>query len=248
MTRFALTLEFDGGPFVGLQRQVQGPTVQHAVEKAVRAVTGETVTLHSAGRTDSGVHALAMVSHLDIAKAFEPHRLTDALNALLRPDPIAVTACRVVADDWHARFSCLGRRYQYRIRNRRPPLTLERGKAWHITRPLDHEAMQRAAQTLVGSHDFTTFRSVNCQAKNPVKTLDRLDVRREADLVLVEADARSFLHHQVRSMVGTLALVGLGQWSEAQVAEALEAKDRAALGLNAPPEGLYFVEALYPPD
>ena len=246
MTRFALTLEYDGGPFMGLQRQDHGPTVQQAVEEAVLAVTGETVTMHSAGRTDSGVHALAMRSHVDIAKDIEPFRLMEALNALLRPAPVAVLACEVVPDDWHARFSCIGRAYEYRIATRRAPLTLERGKVWHLARPLDAEAMHRAARALIGRHDFTTFRSAHCQANDPVKTLDRLDVRREGDHVIVEAAARSFLHHQVRSMVGTLALVGQGQWREAQVAEALAAKDRAALGLNAPSEGLYFVRAVYP--
>ena len=248
MTRFALTLEYDGGPFMGLQRQDHGPTVQQAVEEGVTAVTGETVTMHSAGRTDSGVHALAMRSHVDIAKDIEPFRLMEALNALLRPAPVAVLACEIVPDDWHARFSCLGRAYEYRIANRRAPLTLEKGKAWHLARELDAEAMHRAGQALVGRHDFTTFRSAHCQAKDPVKTLDRLDVRREGDRVIIEAAARSFLHHQVRSMVGTLALVGQGQWREEQVAEALAAKDRAALGLNAPSEGLYFVRAVYPED
>jgi tRNA pseudouridine38-40 synthase len=248
VTRFALTLEFDGGPFMGLQRQDHGPSVQAAVERAVGEVTGETATLHSAGRTDSGVHALGMVSHVDIAKAIEPFRLMEALNARLRPDPIAVLSCEIRPDDWHARFSCVGRKYEYRIANRRAPLTLDRGRAWQVARNLDAEAMQRAAQALVGSHDFTTFRSAHCQAKDPVKTLDRLAVRRVADHVLIEAEARSFLHHQVRSMVGTLALVGLGQWREEQVGEALAAKDRAALGLNAPPEGLYFVAARYPAD
>jgi tRNA pseudouridine38-40 synthase len=246
MTRFALTLEFDGSPFMGLQRQDHGPSVQQAVETAVHAVTGETVTMHSAGRTDSGVHALAMRSHVDIAKAIEPFRLMEALNAHLRPDPIAVLACEVKPDDWHARFSCLTRAYEYRIVNRRAPLTIERGHAWHITRELDAEAMHRAAQALVGRHDFTTFRSAHCQANDPVKTLDRLDLRREGERVIVEAAARSFLHHQVRSMVGTLALVGQGQWREEQVGEALVAKDRAALGFNAPAEGLYFVAATYP--
>ena len=246
MTRFALTLEFDGGPFMGLQRQEHGPSVQAEVERAVREVTAEAATLHSAGRTDSGVHALAMISHVDIAKAITPFRLMEALNARLRPQPIAVLACEPKPDDWHARFSCIGRRYRYLIRNRRAPLTLDKGRAWHVGRPLDAEAMHRAAQALIGRHDFTTFRSAHCQAESPVKTLDRLDVRREGELVVIEADARSFLHHQVRSMVGTLALVGLGQWREDQVAEALAAKDRAALGLNAPPEGLYFVEAIYP--
>ena len=248
MARFALTLEYDGGPFMGLQRQDHGPTVQQAVEEAVQAVTGETATMHSAGRTDSGVHALAMRSHVDIAKAIEPFRLMEALNALLRPAPVAVLACEIVPDDWHARFSCVGRAYEYRIANRRAPLTLEKGKAWHIARELDAEAMHRAAQALIGRHDFTTFRSAHCQAKDPVKTLDRFDVRREGDHVIIEAAARSFLHHQVRSMVGTLALVGQGQWREQQVAAALAAKDRAALGLNAPSEGLYFVRAVYPED
>ena len=246
MTRFALTLEFDGGPFMGLQRQDHGPSVQESVERAVFEITGEQATMHSAGRTDSGVHALAMVSHIDIAKDIAPFRLMEALNARLRPDPIAVLACEPKPDDWHARFSCVGRSYLYRIRNRRAPLTIERGKAWQVTRPLDADAMDRAAQTLVGLHDFTTFRSAHCQAESPVKTLDRLAVRRESDAVLIEAEARSFLHHQVRSMVGTLTLVGLGQWREEQVAEALEARDRAALGLNAPAEGLYFVSARYP--
>ena len=245
MTRFALTLEYDGGPFMGLQRQDHGPTVQQAVEEAFYAVTGETVAMHSAGRTDSGVHALAMRSHVDIAKDIEPFRLMEALNALLRPAPVAVLACEVVPGDWHARFSCIGRAYEYRIANRRAPLTLEKGRAWHLARPLDAEAMHRAAQHLVGRHDFTTFRSAHCQAKDPVKTLDRLDVRREGDHVIVEAAARSFLHHQVRSMVGSLALVGQGKWCQEQVAEALAAKDRAALGLNAPSEGLYFVRAVY---
>ena len=246
MTRFALTLEFDGGPFMGLQRQEHGPSVQGEIERAVLEVTGETAILHSAGRTDSGVHALAMVSHVDVAKDIAPFRLMEALNARLRPEPIAVIACAARPDDWHARFSCVGRSYLYRIRNRRAPLTLDKGRAWLVTRPLDAEAMQRAAQALVGHHDFTTFRSAHCQAESPVKTLDRLDVRREDDAVLIEAEARSFLHHQVRSMVGTLALVGLGQWCEGQVADALAARDRAALGLNAPAEGLYFVEARYP--
>lgn len=246
MTRFALTLEFDGGPFMGLQRQSHGPSVQQAVEDAAFAVTGEAVVMHAAGRTDAGVHALGMRAHLDIAKPITPFRLMEALNALLRPAPVAVLDCVEVAADWHARFSCTGRAYVYRIANRRAPLTLERGKAWQIAKPLDAEAMHRAAQALVGRHDFTTFRSAHCQSASPLKTLDRLTVRREGDAVLVEAAARSFLHHQVRSMVGCLALVGMGRWSEAQVAEALEARDRQALGLNAPPDGLYFVHASYP--
>lgn len=246
MTRFAITLEFDGTPFVGLQRQTTGPSVQQAVEEAAHAVTGEVVTLHSAGRTDTGVHALAMRSHFDLEKEITPFRLMEALNAHLRPDPIAVTHCEVVPDEWHARFSCIGRRYVYRIVNRRTPLTLDLNRAWQVPQELDHEAMHRAAQALVGVHDFTTFRSVQCQAKDPVKTLDRLDVEREGEEIRIHAAARSFLHHQVRSMVGCLALVGMGRWREEQVAEALAARNRQELGLNAPPHGLYFVEAIYP--
>jgi tRNA pseudouridine38-40 synthase len=246
LTRFALTLEFDGGPFMGLQRQDHGPSVQQAVEEAVFATTGETVTLHAAGRTDAGVHALAMRVHIDIAKPIAPFRLMEALNAHLRPAPIAVLACEEKPEDWHARFSCIGRAYEYRVVNRRAPLTLERGHAWQVPQPLDAGAMHDAAQVLIGQHEFTTFRSVHCQAKAPLKTLDRLNVRREGESVLIEAAARSFLHHQVRSMVGCLALVGMGRWSKDQLADALAARDRQALGLNAPSDGLYFVRALYP--
>lgn len=246
MTRFALTIEFDGTPFQGLQRQKHGPSVQQSIEDALHRITGEDATLHSAGRTDTGVHALAMRAHVDLAKDIDPFRLSEALNAHLRPDPIAILACEVVPDDWHARFSCTGRRYVYRIANRRAPLTLEKNRLWQVANDLDHEAMHRAAQALVGCHDFTTFRSVHCQAKDPVKTLDRLDVERDGDEIRIHAEARSFLHHQVRSMVGCLKLVGSGSWREEQVAQALAAKDRAALGLNAPPHGLYFVEAIYP--
>lgn len=246
MNRFALTLEFDGAPFMGLQRQAHGPSVQQAVEEAVRAVTGETVTLHAAGRTDAGVHALAMRVHVDIAKDIAPFRLQEALNSRLRPAPIAVIACEAVPGDWHARFSCIGRSYLYRIVNRRAPLTLERGKAWLVRAPLDAAAMHRAAQALVGRHDFTTFRSVHCQAASALKTLDRLDVRRDEERIVIETEARSYLHHQVRSMVGCLVLVGLGRWPEKRIAEALAAQDRQALGLNAPAEGLYFTGARYP--
>lgn len=246
MTRFALTLEFDGTPFQGLQRQKHGPSVQQAVEEAAERVTGEKVTLHSAGRTDTGVHALAMRSHFDCEKDIDAFRLSEALNAHLRPDPIAVIGCEIVPDDWHARFSCIGRSYEYRIANRRAPLTLEKDRAWQVPQELDHEAMHRAAQALVGTHDFTTFRSVHCQAQSPTKTLDHLDVTREGEHVIIRTAARSFLHHQVRSMVGCLALVGMGRWREAQIGEALAARDRQELGLNAPPHGLYFVRAVYP--
>jgi len=248
LTRFALTIEFDGTPFMGLQRQPHGATVQQTIEDAVLKVTGEAVTLSAAGRTDTGVHALAMRVHFDIAKAITPFRLMQAINALIRPAPVAVLDCVEVADDWHARFSCIGREYVYRIANRRAPLTLERDRAWLLAQQLDHEAMHHAAQVLVGQHDFTTFRSAHCQSASPIKTLDRLTVRREGDHVLIEAAARSFLHHQVRSMVGCLAMVGTGKWSEADLADALEARDRQRLGFNAPPQGLYFVRATYPDD
>jgi tRNA pseudouridine38-40 synthase len=246
MPRFALTLEWDGTPFMGFQRQSHGPTVQAAIEAAVARITGETVVLHAAGRTDTGVHARAMRAHFDLSRPFDPQRMGAAINAVVRPAPIAVLDCVVVADDWHARFSCLGRAYEYRIVNRRAPLTLEAGRAWRIARPLDAGAMHDAAQVLVGLHDFTTFRSVHCQSASAIKTLDRLDVWREGDHVLIAAAARSFLHHQVRSMVGCLALVGQGQWTRDDLAAALDAKDRCKLGLNAPPEGLYFVKAIYP--
>jgi tRNA pseudouridine38-40 synthase len=245
VTRFALTVEFDGRPFMGWQRQPHGPSVQGAIEDALQTITGKTLTVHAAGRTDAGVHGLAMRAHVDVAKAITPFRLMEALNARLRPQPVAVLACEEVADDWHARFSCLGRSYEYRIVNRRAPLTFERGLAWQVPQPLDAEAMDAGAQMLVGRHDFTTFRSVHCQSASPVKTLSHMSVRREGDRVTVEAAARSFLHHQVRSMVGCLVLVGLGRWSTARLREALEAADRAQLGLNAPPDGLFFVAADY---
>lgn len=246
MTRFALTIEFDGRPFMGWQRQDHGPSVQQAIEDAAHAVTGEDVVAHAAGRTDAGVHALGMRAHVEIERKITPFRLMEALNARLRPNPVAVLDCVEVPDDWHARFSCIGRHYEYRIVNRRSPLTFEKGLAWRVAVPLDVEAMQAGADRLVGRHDFTTFRSAHCQADSPLRTLDRLDVVREADRVLVHASARSFLHHQVRSMVGCLALVGQGKWLPEDITDALEARDRAALGLNAPSDGLYFVRADYP--
>ncbi len=246
MTRWKLILEWDGTPFMGWQRQDHGPSVQASVERAALAMTGETVTAHAAGRTDAGVHALAMAVHVDIAKPLTEHRLREGLNALLRPDPVAVLVAEPVADDWHARFTCVGRRYLYRIANRRAPLALDAHRAWRIGPPLNMAEMREAASYLVGRHDFTTFRSVHCQSDSPVKTLDALTVEREEDEIHIRAEARSFLHHQVRSMVGCLALVGLGRWNAEDVHKALEARDRAALGLNAPPEGLYFAEALYP--
>ena len=246
MTRWRLTIEYDGGPFMGWQRQDHGPSVQQALEEALLRMTGELKTFTAAGRTDAGVHALAMTAHVDLAKNVTEHRLREGLNALVRPHPVSVLAVDKVPDDWHARFSCIGRRYLYRILNRRAPPALEAGKVWHVPVPLDVEAMQEGASHLIGRHDFTTFRSVHCQSESPVKTLDRLDVVREGDEIRIEAAARSFLHHQVRSMVGCLGLVGRGQWEPDDMRKALEARDRAALGLNAPPQGLYFVEAIYP--
>ncbi len=246
MTRWRLTVEYDGAPFVGWQRQTIGTSVQSVLERAIGRMTGEMVTIHGAGRTDAGVHALAMEAHADIAKPLTEHRLREGLNALVRPDPVSVLEVAPVADDWHARFSCSGRRYLYRILNQRAPPALLRGKVWHIGAPLDLDAMTEGAAKLLGSHDFTTFRSVHCQSASPIKTLDELSVERVDDEVHIGAAARSFLHHQVRSMVGCLALVGRGQWSPDDIGEALAARDRTALGLNAPPEGLYFVSAHYP--
>jgi tRNA pseudouridine38-40 synthase len=231
---------------MGWQRQDHGPSVQESIERAVERMTGEQALVHAAGRTDAGVHAMAMRAHVELEREVTPFRLMEALNALVRPDPIAILACEQVPDDWHARFSCIGRTYEYRIVNRRAPLTWEAGLAWRVPMTLDAGAMHDAAQQLVGRHDFTTFRSVHCQSESPVKTLDRLDVRREGDRVLIIAEARSFLHHQVRSMVGCLALVGQGKWSAEDLAAALAARDRAALGYNAPPDGLYFTAARYP--
>ena len=248
MTRFRLTVEYDGRPFMGWQRQAHGPSVQQAIEEAIGAITHERVTLHAAGRTDAGVHALAMTAHVEIDRAITPFRLVDGINAKLRPKPVAILAAEIVAEDFHARFSCIGRRYLYRIVNRRAPLALDSGRAWRVPVVLHADSMHRAAQHLVGRHDFTPFRSAHCQSESPVKTLDRLTVRRLGETIEIEAAARSFLHHQVRSMVGCLELVGRGKWSERDLKAALEAKDRAALGFNAPPDGLYFVEAVYPPD
>lgn len=245
MTRFKLVVEYDGRPFMGWQRQHHGPTVQGAIEAAVLAVTGEAATVTGCGRTDAGVHAAGQVAHVDIDRPIAPFRLMEALNAHLRPAPVAIVGC-AAADGFHARFDCIGRTYRYRIVNRRAPLTLDAGRAWQVPAVLDAAAMHAAAQLLVGRHDFTTFRSVRCQARSPVKTLDRLDVARDGDEIAIHAAARSFLHHQVRSMVGCLRLVGDGRWSPARLAAALAARDRRALGANAPPEGLTLVSATYP--
>jgi tRNA pseudouridine38-40 synthase len=245
VTRFRLTIEYDGRPFVGWQRQENGASVQGALEAAVLKLSGETVLVHGAGRTDAGVHAAAMTAHFDLERPMTAYRLQEALNALLRPAPIAILACTEAAANFHARFDCAGRAYRYRIINRRAPLTWDKGLAWQVSPALDAAAMHAAAQGLIGKHDFTTFRSAHCQAASPVKSLDRLTVRRDGETISIEAAARSFLHHQVRSMVGCLKLVGEGRWTADTLRAALAARDRAALGLNAPPDGLVFVTACY---
>ncbi|HET7084289.1 MAG TPA: tRNA pseudouridine(38-40) synthase TruA [Rhizomicrobium sp.] len=245
MTRFRLTLEYDGSPFVGWQRQDNGPSVQAALEEAIEKLSGERVTVTGSGRTDAGVHALGQVAHFDLEKLFEPGKVRDALNHYLRPNPVVVLDAAAAEVDFHARFSARARHYLFRILNRRSPPALETGKVWHVSPKLDAEAMHAAAQVLVGQHDFTTFRAAECQAQSPVKTLDRLDVSRRADEIHIEASARSFLHHQIRSFAGTLKLVGEGKWSARDVAQALAAKDRARCGPVSPPDGLYLVRVDY---
>lgn len=243
--RYRLTLEYDGGPFAGWQRQENGPSVQAALESAIFKLSGEAVTVTGAGRTDAGVHALGQVAHFDIEKEFAPGRLRDALNYHLRPDPIAIIEATHAESVFHARFSATARRYLYRILNRRAPPVLEHGRVWHVARELDADAMHLAGQHLVGQHDFTTFRAAECQAQSPVKTLDALSVRRAGEEIHIEAKARSFLHHQVRSMVGSLKLVGEGKWHPREMQSALKARDRARCGPVAPPEGLFLVRVDY---
>jgi tRNA pseudouridine38-40 synthase len=245
VTRYKLTLEYDGAGFVGWQRQDNGPSLQAALEAAVLGFCGEAVTVQGAGRTDAGVHALGQVAHLDLTKETDADTLRDALNFHLKPAAVAVLAAEVVDGDFHARFSALERAYRYRIVNRRARLALDRGRAWFVPQPLDAAAMHDAARVLVGHHDFTSFRARECQAKSPLKTLDALEVTRDGDELRIEARARSFLHHQVRNMVGTLKLVGEGKWARADVARALAARDRAAAGPTAPAEGLYLVSVGY---
>jgi tRNA pseudouridine38-40 synthase len=245
MPRYKLTVEYDGTPFVGWQIQDNGPSVQGRITEAVRAFSGEDVVVRGAGRTDAGVHALGQVAHFDLTNLRDADTVRDAVNAHLRPHPIAVLSAEQVADDFDARFSARRRRYVYRIINRRGDLTLERDRAWRVARELDAAAMHEAAQRLVGRHDFTTFRAAECQAKSPIKTLDSLDVERRGDELRVAASARSFLHHQVRSMVGSLVRVGEGGWSADDLAGALAARARAACGPVAPPHGLYLVAVEY---
>ncbi len=245
MPRYKITVEYDGRDFVGWQRQDNGPSVQEALEDAIRGFCGDTVTVFGAGRTDSGVHALGQVAHFDLAEAHPPDTVRDALNFHLKPAAVAVLAAESVAETFHARFDAVRRVYLYRILNRRPPPVLERGRAWWVPAPLDAGSMAAAARALVGRHDFTTFRAALCQARSPVKTLDALDVSRRGDEIHVMARARSFLHHQVRNMVGTLKLVGDGKWTADEVRVALAARDRARGGPTAPADGLYLVEVGY---
>jgi tRNA pseudouridine38-40 synthase len=245
MPRYKLTIEYDGRPFCGWQLQDSHLSVQGALEIAAKALCGEAVRVHGAGRTDAGVHAMGQVAHLDLPKDFRSDVVRDGLNAHLRPHPIAILSAEAVPDDFEARFSAIRRHYLYRVINRRADLALDLGQAWRVAKPLDTDAMHAAAQILVGKHDFTTFRDTECQAKSPEKTLDVLDVTREGDNVHITTSARSFLHSQVRSMVGSLVWVGEGRWSAADLKRALEARDRRACGLVAPPDGLYLMQVDY---
>lgn len=247
MPRYRLDIEYDGGAYAGWQRQANLPTVQEAIEKAVLAASGEAVTLRGAGRTDAGVHATGQVAHLDLAREWRAEKLQGALNAhlSLAGEHVGVLAATRTGDEFDARFSARARHYLYVILNRRAPAALMRGKVWHVPKRLDADAMHAAAQRLLGKHDFTTFRSVQCQSDSPIKTLDRLDVTRDGDLIEIRASARSFLHNQVRSMVGSLKRVGDGGWSADDLEAALKAADRARCGQVAPPDGLYLVKVDY---
>ncbi|MCW8836337.1 MAG: tRNA pseudouridine(38-40) synthase TruA [Rhodospirillales bacterium] len=248
MARFKLTIEYDGTDFVGWQRQDNGLGVQQVVEEAVKGFCGETVTVHVAGRTDAGVHALGQVAHFDLGRDAAPDTVRDALNFHMKAWPVSIIAAEEVPggdDGFHARFTARERAYLYRITNRRAPLALNRNRTWWVPFPLDADAMDKAAKVLIGRHDFTSFRAAQCQAESPVKTLDVLDVERSGEELHVRARARSFLHHQVRNLVGTLKLVGEGKWTADDVRRALDARDRSAAGPTAPAAGLYLVEVLY---
>jgi len=245
MPRYKLTIEYDGGPFAGWQRQDNGPSVQQALEEAARGLDPDASEVTGAGRTDSGVHALGQTAHLDLAKDLPGDTVRDALNAHLGDAPVAVLSAERAADGFHARFDAVRRSYLYRAIDRRPPLTLDRGRVWRVPRRLDAEAMDKAAQRLVGKHDFTTFRAAECQAKSPVKTLDAIAVRRVGPEVHIACSARSFLHRQVRSFAGSLVEVGAGKWTADDLSDALGARDRAACGPVAPPDGLYLVRVDY---
>jgi tRNA pseudouridine38-40 synthase len=247
MPRYRLRIEYDGTPYVGWQRQDNGPSVQGAIEAAILSLTGETVSIRGAGRTDSGVHAMGQVAHADLARAWKEHTLRNALNAHLgmAGERVAILDAAEVPDDFDARFSALKRHYLYRIISRKAPLALEANRAWFVTKDLDHEAMHAAGQMLVGRHDFTTFRAAQCQANSPIRTIDRLEVTRTGDLIEMRVSAQSFLHNQIRSFAGTLKLAGEGKWTTEDVRSALEARDRKACGPVAPPDGLYFMAVDY---
>ncbi len=240
MPRYKLTIEYDGTPFSGWQRQADRPSVQQALEEAILAMSGESVTTQAAGRTDAGVHALGQVAHVDLGREWDPFRIREALNYHLRPKPVVILAVEAVEESFEARFSAKARHYEYRILCRRAPPALERNHVWHVPKALDAEAMDHAAGLILGLHDFTTFRSAECQAKSPLRTLDVFAVRRESDHIVVTASARSFLHHQVRSMVGSLRLVGEGKWSPRDFRAALDARDRRRCGPMAPASGLFL--------
>lgn len=247
MPRFRMLVEYDGAPYVGWQRQDNGPSVQGAIEKAILAMSGEALTLKAAGRTDSGVHAFGQVCHVDLARAWKPATLMNAVNAYLamEKERVAILEAEEVPDSFDARFSATKRHYLYRIINRLAPTAIEAQRAWHVKKPLDHERMNAGAQMLVGHHDFTTFRSSHCQAKNPNRTIDRLEVTRSGELIEIRASAQSFLHNQIRSFAGTLKLVGEGKWSPEDVRDALAARDRTRCGPVAPPHGLFFMKVEY---
>lgn len=245
MPRYRLLIEYDGRPFHGFQAQADLPSVQGALERAVRRFCGEEIRVSAAGRTDTGVHATGQVVHVDLTKDWPAETVRNALNFHLLPDPVAILSAEVAAEGWHSRFSATERRYRYRILNRMAPPALDQGRVWHVKKPLDADAMHAAAQVLVGHHDFTTFRDLACQAKSPMKTLDVADVWREGEEVILAFASRSFLHRQVRSMTGTLAEVGVGRWTRADVEAALAARDRRACGPVAPAEGLYLTHVGY---
>jgi tRNA pseudouridine38-40 synthase len=248
MPRYRITIEYDGTPFVGWQSQTVGEAVQDRLRAALAAFAGESVAVRGAGRTDAGVHARGQVAHFDLQKAWDPFRLREAMNHHLRPAPVVVLDCALVPDTFDARFSATARHYLYRMLVRRAPPALERNRVWWVAVPLDADAMHRAAQALVGRHDFTTYRAAACQATSPVKTLDRLDVTRVGEEIHVRASARSFLHNQVRSLVGSLKLVGAGRWGEREPADALTACDRSRCGPVAPARGLYLMQVDYAVD
>ena len=245
MPRYKLTIEYDGSGFLGWQTQPNATTVQGVLEAAVERLHGQAITMHGAGRTDTGVHALGQIAHFDSPKTWDPFTLCNAINGNVRPHAVSVLSAEEVPETFQARFSATGRRYLYRILNRRAPATVDRQKVWHVPMQLNVDAMHEAAQHLVGQHDFTTFRASECQAKSPVKTLNRLDVMRFDEMVEIRAEARSFLHHQVRSMVGSLVQVGIGKWHPLEMKRVLEARDRSRCGPVCPPDGLYLVEVIY---